>query len=56
MPVQGCLGKFRMERTTNPRYGTSCFTNCPESNEAFLFKNTKRLYKNRENMSVNFYL
>lgn len=26
------LGKFRMERTDNPRYGTSCFY---ESSEAF---------------------
>ena len=43
-----------MERTNNPRYGTCCFTNCPESTEAYQFKYTKRLYENRENISVNF--
>ena len=43
-----------MERTNNPRYGTCCFTNCQESTEAFQFKYTKRLYENRENISVNF--
>ena len=44
-----------MERTNNPRYGTSCFTNCSESIKAFSVKYTKRIYENRENMKAKFF-